>query len=118
MSQPIVLAFDTEGTVEYTRNSQFTPWEGRGEMVRVTDIRKKPDANEFYIHWMQGPCAGIDHTLGMSAKIGVFGNCMVTSDAALNEVLTFPTYEAAVAHEVEVLNIMRRMGVSFHDTAA
>ena len=113
MSQPIVLAFDTEGTVEYTRNSQFTPWEGRGEMVRVTDIRKKPDANEFYIHWMQGPCAGVDHTYGMSIAAGVISTC-----PAVELVMTFPTYEAAVAHEVEVLNAYRRQGVSFHDTAA
>lgn len=113
MSNPIVLAFDTEGTIEYTRNSQFTPWEGRGEMVRVTDIRKKPDANEFYIHWMQGPYAGVDHTYGMSAAAGVIidSAVMLTKD----EVMTFPTYEAAVDHEVAVLNAYRRQGVSFND---
>lgn len=109
MTNPIVLSFHPDGEIEYTRNSQFTPFEGRGEMQRVTDIRKEPDGNQFYIHWMLGPCAGVDHTYGMSIAVGVISTC-----PAVELVMKFPTYEDAVNHEVAVLNAMRRKGIRFH----
>lgn len=109
---PIVLSFHPDGQVEYTRNSKFQPWDGRGKMQRVTDIRKLPDGKLFYIHWMQGLYAGRNHTYGMSIAANVISTCPSTE-----AVIYFSSYEAAVEHEVEVLNAMRRQGVKFNDAA-
>lgn len=111
-STPLVFAFHPDGEIEYTRNSTFSPFDGRGEMERVTDIRKSPSGNEFYIHWMRGPNKGRDHTYGMSIAYGA-----VTTCPAVELIMTFPSYELAVAHEVTVLNAMRRKGISFNDSS-
>lgn len=109
MVQPIVLSFSPTGNVEYTRNTAFQPFDGRGDMQRVTDIQKRPDAPLYFIHWMLGPNAGRDHTYGMSTAYGVLSTC-----PAVEQVMLFNSYEEAVAHEVTVLNAMRKAGVSFH----
>lgn len=111
MTQPIVLAFDADGNVEYTRNSTFTPFDGRGDMQRVTDIRKRPDAPLYFIHWMLGPFAGQNHTYQMSHDYGL----PLGYDGGDNSrIAMFVSYEAAVAHEIKMLNAMRRAGVLFH----
>ena len=112
MTQPIVIAFDADGTAEWTRNSRFVPFGGEGTMQRVTDIRKVPDKPRYYIHWMLGPYKGSDHTAALSVKLGCLDR---TSYMTINMVLLFGSYEAAVQHEIQLLNAMRRNGVSFHE---
>lgn len=129
MTSPIVLAFDTEGTVEYTRNASFVPYEGRGEMQRVTDIKKEPYGQRFYIHWMLGPWAGVDHTRTIARsyfnpdellELTYQGLCPTFSPEYqfADAPMLFDSYEGAVKHEIVMLNAMRKAGVSFYDKEA
>ena len=120
MTNPIVIAFYEDGQIEYTRNSQFMPWGGRGEMVRVTDIRKQPSGSRFFIQWLIGPHAGEPHRYETSMQYGVdfeMPNFAFTPSNLARATMYFDSYEAAVAHEVAVLNAMRREGIKFHASA-
>lgn len=124
MSNPIVLSFHPDGEIEYTRNSDFTPFDGRGDMRRVTDIRKEPYGAKYFIHWMLGPWTGCDHTRLIARnyfnpddliELERQGLCPKFSPEHMrsDERMLFDTYELAVAHEVAMLNEMRRRGVRF-----
>lgn len=117
MTNPVVLSFDADGNVEYTRNTMFQPFDGRGEMQRVTDIKKRKDCNLYFIHWMLGPFAGQDHTYLMDHEYGVHSGppVIITS---LTVVVLFDSYEAAVTHEVKMLNAMRKAGVLFNGSTS
>lgn len=109
-----------DGAMEYTRNPDLTEFfGGKGDMQRVTEISKMPYGNAYYIQWKLGPYAGQAHTRD-------FARTYLTPDEILETLpvlatpgtpthvpLTFPTYEAAVAHEVQVLRAMRLAGVRF-----
>jgi hypothetical protein len=123
MTQPIVVAVHDDGTVEYTRNSALNDFfGGRGDMVRVTDIQKEQLGPLYYIKWLLGPFAGKDHVRAYARQYLTPDEILETLPVkmpydACNDQdwrrLTFPAYEAAVAHEVQVLNAMRRKGVRF-----
>ena len=116
MPNPIVLAVHPDATVEYTRNSDFVPFDGEGTMERVTDIAKFKHASLYYINWLMGPYAGMAHSVSMATNYGVPIPPRPDNDNAPSAIITFPTYEAAVEHEVAVLNAMRKAGVRFHDS--
>lgn len=113
MHKTLTIAVHTDGTAEYTRNSEFTPFGGEGVMERVTDIQKYRHGNLFYIRWMLGPYADLAHCVSMAHDYGVPVPHRPQHDPAISEVITFPTYEAAVEHEVAMLNAMRKKGVRF-----
>lgn len=110
MTHPIVLSFSPTGNVEYTRNTAFQPFDGRGDMQRVTDIQKLSEQNLYYIHWMLGPLAGQNHTYGMSHEYGL---PLGYEGGDPEHTALFLSYEAAVAHEIKMLNAMRKAGVTF-----
>lgn len=115
-AQPVVLSFCPDGTVEYTRNTAFQPFQGEGVMQRVTDIKKLDGDNIYFIHWMQGPYAGFDHTKDMAERyvdISDLPAIQPTGTKGLGKFLYFETYQAAIDHEVAVLNAMRKEGVRF-----
>lgn len=105
----LVIRVDAEGTAEWTRdkNLQFL-FGGEGDMQRVTDIFKR--GTHFGIKWLIGPLAVKEHTFAMSVDYGVLEGGVTTT---LHEPIMFLTYEAAVAHEILMLNAMRRAGISF-----
>lgn len=119
MNQPIVLSFDADGAVEYTRTKALTLFGGAGTMQRVTDIKKVPTGASYYIHWMLGPFAGHDHVYGMAQRFSVKDTPEPYSlSGNHDDVVQFPTYEAAVEHEIDMLNAMRKAGVRFGDQEA
>lgn len=115
MTQPIILAFHPDGDVEFTRTSKFTPFEGRGDMERVTDIRKFSESNLYYIDWLLGPYKGMAHTVSMAKNYNVPVPSRPDGDNAISAIITFGTYEGAVQHEIQVLNAMRKAGVKFYE---
>lgn len=123
MPEPIIIAFHENGNIEYTRNSHFSPFSGKGEMQRVTDIKKSPYYEEYHIKWMLGPFAGADHSWNI---VRSYFNPDERRAAGIEfspendrpwGVLKFRTYEDAVKHEIIMLNKMRQCGVTFYEKA-
>jgi hypothetical protein len=114
-----VLAFDPDGTVEFTRHKNLDNFfGGAGTMKRVTDIKKLDNSSKFYIRWMLGPYAGKAHDL--EKHIGVFGGILDghyggSGVSDRTGTLLFPSYEDAVDYEIKCLNHMRLAGVTFDD---
>ena len=111
------IAFHPDGVVEYTRDpivSRF--FEGRGKMVRITDIQKSDMRDAYHILWLHGPFAGQLHTLALSETYNVapppFQDLYVSLPVP-ETILSFVSYEAAVRYEVTVLRAMRLAGVRF-----
>lgn len=126
MTQPIVIAFHADGTIEYTRNPHFTPFGGQGIMERVSDIHKSPYGPYYYILWMLGPWKGCIHTRTIARnyfnpddlkELESRGECPKFSPEHMRpeEPMSFDSYEAAVKHEIVMLNAMRHAGVKFHE---
>lgn len=113
--QKQVLTFTPDGEIEYTRNTQFKPFGGAGVMKRVTDIQKLPDRDSYYIRWMLGPFAGSDHCHAFAWEYNVDTDGLLPVAMSGLSTILFETYEAAVAHEVTVLNAMRKAGVIFDE---
>lgn len=106
---PMVLSFEPNGSVEYTRDNRLADlWGGEGNMVRVSDIQKMPERNEYYIKWLRGPYAGQDHVYDIAIQYG-----LAEDDVSPCSIVLFATYELAVEHEVSILNAMRKTGVLF-----
>lgn len=121
MPKKIVLSFDADGTVEFTRTNALTLFGGGGVMERVTDIKKQPSGNHFYIQWLMGPHRGEPHRFGISMHYGVdfqMPNSDNVPDNLARATMFFDSYEAAVDHELTVLNAMRKAGVRFGEQAA
>lgn len=121
MKKPIVLTFDADGSVEFTRTKDINLFGGAGRMKRVTEIKKLDDAPQYFIKWMLGPFKGEVHqythalpylTVEQLSPLITLA-CTVTPDA----ILYFDTYEAAVDHEIDMLNAMRKAGVRFDQAA-
>ncbi len=110
MRQELVINFSADGTIEYTRNTALNLFDGAGVMERVTDIKKCDEDNQYYIHWMLGPHAGHDHTHLMDRA---YHSPQIKYAGDLNTAMLFPSYEAAVDHEITVLNAMRLKGITF-----
>lgn len=111
-----VLNFRPNGDVEFTRNKALSElFGGAGAMRRVTDIQKSENGNFYHIRWMLGPFAGCDHTYGMAMDYGVYKYPPTPPKTTPPRewVMTFPTYEGAVDHEVRMLNAMRKRGIGF-----
>jgi hypothetical protein len=114
MPKKHTIAVSPDGVLEFTRNtelSQALAPLGDMDMERVTDICKFKTSNEYYIKWLLGPFKYLAQTHLMGIEYGVELPKGVTK-AALN-VLSFASYEDAVAYEIEMLAAMRRAGVSF-----
>ena len=122
------MLFDTDGSVEFTRNKALDAFfGGRGTMRRVTEIQKLETRSEFFIRWLMGPYANTghpnDHSTGihtLAKHIDVFGKDVAVADCRVYEVggaMLWPTYELAVQYEIVCLNRMRENGIIFdHDT--
>lgn len=114
----IAVAFDPDGSIEYTRNAQVD-WlfDGAGVMKRVTDIKKLPNDALFYVFWLMGPYAGKSHGLTEHIEVfggildGEYGNTAIVSDHT--GTFLFRTYNAAVEYEIKCLNAMRHAGATF-----
>ena len=113
----ITISFDADGTVEYTRTKALTLFGGEGTMERVTDIAKFKHGNLYYINWLMGPYANMAHTCSMATNYNVAIPPRPEGDDAISPIVTFSSYEAAVAHEIEMLNAMRKVGVRFGEQA-
>lgn len=120
MAQLMVIAFHDDGSIEYTRTKDLTLFGGSGTMQRVTDIQKAPAAPIYYIRWMLGPYADSLHTHDMAIEyLGL--DELATLQApriSHSEAMEFPSYEAAVQHEITMLNAMRKAGVRFSEQTA
>ena len=104
--EPLIMVFTPEGTVEFTRSPKlYEFFEGDGDMERVSEIHKS--GPRYYIRWLMGPFAGQDHTFRMAKRY------RLSERVAVDMAMLFSTYEAAVEHEVKMLNAMRREGVTF-----
>lgn len=114
MTHPITVSVDQDGAIEYTRTNQITLFEGAGEMQRVTDIQKLDDRARYFIAWKLGPFARYTQTPMHAEKYGVAlpPNVFVSAD---NHAILFPSYDAAVSHEIAMLNAMRKQGVTFYE---
>jgi hypothetical protein len=108
------VAFHDDGVVEHTRSTALDKVFGTsGDMQRVTDIFRGSDG-QYYIKWMLGPFAGSVQDMEHAAGLGVI---VFAEDTHFFDLIEYPlpfnTYEAAVAHEVEMLAAMRKDGVRF-----
>ncbi len=103
-----VMVFKPDGTVEFTRSPKlYAFFNGEGNMERISEIRKYHSGQEgYYIEWLKGPHLGM-HTTTIDYKYGLL------DQPDEGYVIKFSTYEAAVQHEVAVLNAMRKAGVTF-----
>jgi hypothetical protein len=112
-SQKHVVSFFPDGSVEHTRSADMDAVFGTGgEMKRVTDIGRREEG--YFINWLLGPFAGREHTWGMSIGYGIVSYALHPVECTMY----FPTYEAAVLHEVKMLNAMRCQGVRFNGKTA
>jgi hypothetical protein len=117
----IIMVFHNDGTVEFTRNPKLYPFfDGRGDMQRISEIRKEEYGPKYYIEWLRGKWAGAKHTRTIARNY-------FTPDTILNShaekfspehmlpgnPMLFDTYEDAVLHEVAMLNAMRLAGDTF-----
>ena len=109
-----VVAFFPDGGVEHTRHADLDEIFGtEGLMERVTDIGRHREG--YFIKWIRGPLAVREHTYGMAGEYGTVNPEHLNRLATMrDEILYFKTYEFAVAHEVQVLNAMRKAGIRFN----
>jgi hypothetical protein len=114
MAKPITLSFHDNGVVEWTRTPHFTPFNGEGEMQRVTDIGKKPDEAKYFITWKLGIFAGHEHCYGMAARFDNGSDVGYSLSGNHDDTVLFNSYEEAVSHEIDMLNAMRKAGETFH----
>lgn len=111
MKPKIVMSFDQNGTVQYTRDSRLHGiFKGEGEMQRITEIRKLTHRPRYYIEWLEGPFKEKKQTNYLHFL--VFGVPYLKSEPG-DAVLEFETYEAAVEYEINCVNTMRQLNVSF-----
>lgn len=124
MPERHVITVHGDGAMEFTRNRTLMDAFGHhGTMERVTEISKVPDEPLYYIKWLMGPFAATGHPADvrtghhtLQTEWAIFKDRKVPDNASIDAetgVLRFPSYEEAVAHEVECLNRMREFGVSF-----
>lgn len=107
-TEPLIMVFTSEGTVEFTRNPKlYEFFDGEGEMERVSEIKKR--GRSYFIKWLMGPFEGLEQTYAMGVRYGV----QRAAFKAVESTMLFPTYEEAVEYEVRVLNGMRKQGVTF-----
>ena len=115
----IAIAFDPDGSVEFTRNKNLDQFfGGAGDMKRVTDIQKLRTEPLFFIKWLMGPFAGANGTgvHKLEHHDAVFGkeyNELFGFACNRTGTVFFRTYEAAVTYEIACLNKMRENGVTF-----
>lgn len=113
----IVMSFDPDGSVEYTRNKALDGiFGGQGRMKRVTDIQKLNGESLFFIKWLMGPYAGkhFSHTLDRHDEVfGLWRPSQRVFISSHTGTMFFYSYEDAVAYEIECLNEMRRQGITF-----
>lgn len=125
----IVMSFDPNGSVEFTRNKALDAFfGGAGTMKRVTDIQKADNSASYCIKWLMGPLAHTGHPADendgrhtLQMHMAVFGKDMVAWDCVASGwqgVLWFHSYEAAVQYEIACLNKMREQGTTFDGEAA
>jgi hypothetical protein len=116
-NQKHIVIVTPTGDTQFTRNPDLeTIFGGRGRMHRVSDIQKVPDEPLYVIFWLDGPFAQQYHRPDMAVTYDVpRGSGQVQRNSVLKEddVLVFPSYEAAVAHEIEMLNAIRVAGYLF-----
>lgn len=119
MKKPIVLSFDANGKVEFTRTKDITLFGGEGRMQRVTEIQKLDHAPQYYISWLMGPYRDNIHTHVMAFEYMTMAELGKLQAPRINrsEPMYFASYEAAVSHEIDMLNAMRKAGVRFHEAA-
>lgn len=109
------ISFHPDGSVEFTRNRHLISIMGdRGIMERVSEIHKFRDEGSYYIRWLKGPYKDWAHSANMANDYGVPFPPR-PSDQPICAILQFPTYEAAVEHEIAMLDAMRKAGVRFRD---
>lgn len=110
MSNTLVISVDANGQTEFTRNPTLeNMFDGRGDMRRVTEIKKHGPA-DYRIHWLLGPYTGRIHTWGIADIYGI-----TISNSLPEKEMSFRSYEIAVKHEVMVLNAMRKAGIRFSE---
>lgn len=120
-TRSISMMFDSDGSIEFTRNKALDGmFGGVGVMERVTDIKKLPNDPLFYIKWLMGPYAGKSHDV--SCHMEVFDPQPMAFLGRVDSntgTLMFYSYEDAVNYEIVCLNAMREKGIVFgHDAAS
>jgi hypothetical protein len=105
MTKKHVIAVHSNGALEFTRHNDLEKmFDGKWDMERVTEVRKDREGGKYFILWMLGPHRQQHHSHAIDR------NYFEGTDTSHNTML-FDTYDLAVAHEVKVLNAMRRQGV-------
>jgi hypothetical protein len=84
----MVITFDEDGTVQFTRKPEALALfpDQRFSIERMSDIVFDEDRQRYYIQWLKGPLAGERGELD------------------------FPSYEEAVACEIDIIDCWRLAG--------
>lgn len=122
-----VLTVTANGDIHYTRNdlevesiigASAALSTATKRMERITDIQFSVARQKFYIFWLRGPYARRSHSfvkdqayLPEDYQTEVDGE--VIDLAPAHDMMTFESYETAVAHEIRVVAAMRKQGILF-----